>query len=339
MKFLSHQLRAIITTIGLSLIYSPSQAMIVASSCLKRFVPRHNKLIVLYDKHAFHPDEAKSTHVNDMKKFINELTKNKHHIPFLVEIGESHQDSTRLSNMVESPSNVAIRLALENKMKYKNINFIPFDIRKHPDTWMRDMLWQTDQFAQALKQNYPFPPQFHSLTSDHFLEHLDDRYHSTQETIENLPVSSTIKKEYYDTNKQKYTDAHLLLNSLLKKYNIKNNQHLFNLITRLNDSEKTRLFLNLTEENNYALDTNLLSTILQKSNDHPLSVLLAGAYHSNNIEKYLVKEFAFEKDPLSSMTLPDLKVNDLTHIQWPKNVPDNFMNKNMELFVSGYTNE
>jgi hypothetical protein len=334
--------RVITITMGLCLIYTNSQAMIVAASCLKRMGPTKmgrptkNKLLILHDKHAFDPDDlVKRGHIDDMRKLISSLENSKETVPFLVEISELHKSPERLNNMIESPSNVAIKLALENKMRYGSINFIPFDDRKHYDIWMRDMLWQTDQFTQAIRQNYQFPSDFYNITTENFLAHLDSRYNSTLESIDNLPVSQIIKKQNYDTNKQKYKDSCILLNQLLKSYKVNSEQHLFNLIAQLNDSERTQLFLTLNEEYNFALDINLLNNVLQQSEDHPLSILLAGAYHSNIIEKRLLSQFPdFEKDLSSSMSLQDLKVDNLSHIEWPKQVPDNFMNENMKRFLA-----
>lgn len=333
MKFLSN----LTLIIGLFLVYSPSQAMIVRSSCLLRNTGRlQNRLVILHDKHAFDPNELiKRGHISDMRTLISTVAENPKTTPFFVEISEEHKRPERLANFVESPSNIAIKLALENNMKYGNIKFVPFDNRNHYDFWMRDMLWQTDQFIQAIQHNYQFPSDFHHVTAENFLEHLNSRYAATAESIEASSLPLSIKQQNHAANKQKHEDCHAALNHLLKSYNVSQKQHLFRLISQLSNSEKTQLFVTLTDENNFAVDTSLLNTVLEQSENKPLSVVLAGTCHSTAIEKCLLSQFPeFERDVSSSMLLPDLKADSLWNIQWPKDIPDHFMNKNTEQFIT-----
>lgn len=234
---------------------------------------------------------------------------------------------------MDSPSTMVTKLALKNKMKYRNITFIPVDNRNYYDFFMRDMLWQTDQFAYAINNNYAFPSCFYNIASENYLAHLEDRYQTTRESIENSVVNQEMKKQHFTEQRQKYQDSYNILNELLKTHNIERKQHIFHLIKKLNISEKNRLFLALNAEHNFAMDTNLLNNVLEQSEKHSLSVLLTGALHTNTIEKCLSQLPEFKKDLVSSMTLPDLKMNDLNNIQWPQHVPSHFMNPNMQKFI------
>lgn len=323
----------IIIIIGL-FIWSKSQAMIVSTTCLT--LNNKNKVILLYDRHALSDgDSIKSGHVNDMKTFINALTENKETVPFFVEISEKQTDLENYSNLPLSPSNVAIALALNSKMQYKNITFMPFDLRKHCDYLMRDMLLQTDQFIQALNQNYEFPAHFYDVTPKKLLRHLQTRSNAIAKKINQLPICQTTKDQDYAISKKRHDDCVEIISRLLKSHSANDKTHFISLIAKLTNTEKEELMITLLEEQCFSVDINLLNDIIKKSQANPLCVVLAGAYHSNNMEKRLLSQFkGFEKDVLCSMTLPGLKVDNLFNVEWPTIVPNNFMNKELMQFIT-----
>lgn len=329
--------KIIIATLTLITYWPQTQAMILTTSCLKRHVTPKitNKLVLLYDRHALLGDPISMNHVRDMKLLVNTLTKRKDSFPFFVEIAEAHKDPSRQNNMELSPSNFVIQLALNNNMRYKNINFIPFDSRNNSDFFVRDMILQTNEFAQAINNKYPFNDDFYTITAENFLNQLNIRHKSVINSIEQLPVSSVIKNQDHSTSKTLYANCYTTILALLKKYNVDSHkEHIFNLIFQLNNAEINALFLTLTKENCFSLDINLLKEILKNSKDHSLCILLAGSYHSNNIEKRLMSHYeGFEKDLESSMTLPGLTFDNLSSMHPTTNIPDNFMNKNMERFL------
>lgn len=319
-----------------------TQSMIVGSSCLKRSIGKiNNKLVILYDKHAFDTSDAiKTGHNDDMLELINTTSQSQKTVPFLLEISEAHKDPVRLQNMVLSPGNIAIKTALNNNMKYKNINFISFDNRTNHDFLMRDMLLQTDEFVQAIKQNYKFPSDFYNITAQNFLQHIATRHNANTNAIDNLAADQNVKNQYKTLNKQKYEDCHKKISTLLKTYNVDDKRHLINLITRLDNIEKKQLFIALLEENCFAVDMNLLEKTLTLSEKHPLSIINAGSYHSHNIEQRILSHFpGFKKDVSSSMSLPDLKLDSLCTIQYPTHVPNHFMNNNTKSFISNSIRE
>ena len=336
---LSQSSKTILVAIGLCFAYLPSQAMIVNTSCLKDSSTK-NKTVLFFDRHALNPNHSiKKSHVDDMHKLIAILANRDKPVPFLIEFGEAHKTPERLRNMMPSPAHMVTNLALKNNMQYGSITFIPFDDRKECDLFVRDMLKETALFAQAIEQKYPFPPQFRTITGDSFLEHLGDRYHSTKQAIDKLPVSPAIKKEYKTTHEQKYTKAYVTLDRLLKKYAITSDRHLFNLIVQLNPSEKIELFLATSEEQNNALDTNLLNIVLQQSKNHPLSIVLAGANHCHAVENFLTQFTEFKKDIASSTPFANPTLDDLATGKWLENVPHHFMNKKIEQFIADDTNK
>src|SRR5688500_15323339 len=100
-------------------------------------------------------------------------------------------------------------------MTYKNISFISFDIRKHKDYWMRDMLMQPQQFAQAIQQNHQFPAHFYTVSGESLLNHLKARYKSTSAIIHKLAID---QDQYLMVNKQVYNKSKSLIIDLLQKY-------------------------------------------------------------------------------------------------------------------------
>jgi len=330
--------KKIIIIIGL-LVWSKSQAMIVGTTCLT--LNDKNKVVLLYDRHAVSDDDSIiSGHVNDMKTFINALTENKEIVPFFVEISERQTDLKDHSNLPLSPSNVAIGLALNSKMQYKNITFIPFDLRKHCDYWMRDMLLQTNQFVQALNKNYEFPAHFYDVTPKELLRHLQTRSNAIAKKINQLPICQIAKDQDYAINKKRHNDCVEIINRLLKSHSANDKTHFIYLIAKLTHAEKNELMIKLSEEQCFSVDISLLNNVVTLSQKNPLCVILAGAYHSNNIEKRLLSQFqGFEKDVACSMTLPGLKLNDLFNIKWPTLVPNNFINEWLMHFITtGTTN-
>ncbi len=317
-------------------ISSQSHAMIVGCSALTHCINNtKNKIVILYDKHAYEYGEEKKSHVSDMDNLINILIQNKQNISFHVEIGQPHKDPTRLQNMMPSPGNIPIRLALNNNMLYQNITFIPFDIRNDCDHFIRDMILQKNEFVSALSNKYKFPQEFYNITAQHLLSNLDARNKTVNTQINSLPICQTIKDQYHATNTTNYNKCNEIISNFLNKYAIKNTQHLLELIKRLNEKDIENFFCSLASEQCFAVDIHLFNNILQTFQKTNLSIILAGAYHSNAIEKFLLSNVQnIQKDQSSSMTLPDLKVEDIFAIQFPRNVPDNFMNENMKNFIN-----
>ncbi len=330
------QLSKIVTLTVISFISIESQAMIIGGSCLKR--NKTNKLVILYDKHAFdHSDTIKKGHVNDIQKIINITSKNPQPVPFLLEISEAHKNPDRLKNMIDSPGNIPVKIALNNNMKYGNINFIAFDNRAETDFWVRDMLLQENEFSHAIEEGFKFPSSFYNITAATVLNHLDSRQYYNINTIDNLPTNQNIKDQYKTSNHQKNRNCHQIISTLLKKYNVdQDRHHFFNLITQLNNTEKKQLFKILTEEHSFTVDMNLLHKTIDVSDKHSLSIIHAGSFHSHSTEQKILNHFpGFEKDTSSSLSLPDLQINnDDLYIQYPSYVPDNFMHQNMKSFIS-----
>ncbi len=330
----SHRLTQMTIVTALILAWSPQyHAMIVGTTCLNRHINKANshKLVLLYDQHALDSnDPINGGHVENMRTLVDVLKNKEKSVPFLVEISERQKNDVSQQKMPPSPSNLAIKLAFDNDMRYGNINFVSFDTRKHCDYWMRDMLCQRAQFSQAIAQNFSFPPHFYTVTAETFLNHLKSRHDSVIDSIKGLPVPPNIKEQDYTVSKKKYENCNTIINHLLKAYNINHKQHFFNLIAQLKHSEVENLLTTVLEEQSFFIGINLLDITLKFSQENPLCVVLAGVCHANTLEKRLLSQFqGFEKDYLSSMTLPDLKADDFSHIQLPKNVPDNFMNKKM----------
>jgi len=328
--------KKIVIIIGL-LVWSKSQAMIVGTTCLT--LNDKNKIVLLYDRHALSDDDSiRSGHVNDMKTFINALTENEETVPFFVEISECHKDPIRrnnVNNMALSPSNVATLLALNNEMRYKNIEFSPFDSRKHCDYFMTEMMMDTDQFIQALNQDYAFPAHFYDITPEYLLKHLQDRLILTIKEINQLPVCQTTKDQDYAISKKRHDDCVEIISRLLKSYSANDKTHFIYLIEKLTNAEKNEFAMKLLEEQCFSVDINLLNDIIKKSQVNPLCVVLAGAYHSNNIEKRLLSQFSgFKKDVVCSMTQPGLKLDDLFNLKWPTLVPNNFINEKLMQFIT-----
>lgn len=299
------------------------QAMIAGFSFLKRHFdnrPIYHQVIILSDLHALKNDTPiKQTHVHEMNMLIEALTELPNNVPFLIELSERQKDL----KLPKSPGNVPIQLALEHHMHYKNISFISFDTRTHCDYWMRDMLLQTQEFTKAIQENLQLPEHFYEVTAKKFLDHIENRYESTQTIIQELPNKeeySTMSKKWYDVCRRKIED-------LLILYRCNNQQHMFQLITKLNQNQKNELYITLLEENTFSIDIILYRHILQLSQDNPTCVIVAGIYHSNKIEKWLLSRDDFAKDNSRSMTIPGTQSDNLSCLKLPKNIPISFIPK------------
>lgn len=336
---LLYELSKIIAVLGLFLMHAQSYTMIVGTSCLKRYVNKNkqNKLVILYDKHALNHDEIKQGHVEDVCNLIKIASKNEQPVPFLLEISETHKDPNALKHMLPCPISTAIKIALTNNMKYGNVNFISFDNRKNCDSLMQAMMFQTNQFVQAVRQDHKLMPDFYTINAKNFLNHISNRRTANMKTIDSLPTNQHTKTKYNNINKQKYEKCYETLSELCKAYGIENELHLINLIAQLDSVQKSELFNAVTEENSFSVDMNLLQKALMASEQHPLSIIHGGCYHGHNTEQRIMSDFSgFEKDLVSSMVLPDLKLelDSLATFEYPKHVPDNFMNDHMKQFVT-----
>lgn len=336
------------------MICAESRGMIIGLSCLKRPqaakqikfnalglgkpVVQPNKIVLFYDKAAIGRDEIKEQHVNGMKVFIEEVTKNKSIIPWVTEISESHQDSVRQANMLATPGNVLVQLALASKMCYKNIQFSSFDLRKNCDMWVRDMILQPEVFGPLFDQGHQFPPSFYQITVENFLAHLYKRHSETADLIEKLPISDESKQEYHSFSKKRYDDSTAIIDELSRESKKithvggQSKEHFFNLIRPFRRANNVELFFILHKENTFFVHLVLFQQMLHLSETNPLTIAYAGAYHSNNVEKALWS-LGFEKDNCS-MELDGLKMDDLEDIQYPSNVPDHFMNRGIKKFIA-----
>lgn len=329
----------IIIAIGLFIIHTQSQSMIVGATCLKRYVGnnKQNKLVILYDRHAVNHHEIKQGHVADVCNLIKIASKNEKPVPYLLEISDIHKDPNALKTMLPCPISTAIAIALTHNMKYGNVNFISFDDRKKCDSLMQAMMLQTDQFVQAMQQGRQLMPDFYTINAENILHLINNRKNTNIKIIDSLPTSQYTKTKYNNINKQKHEKCYATISQLCKAYGIDNDLHLINLVTQLNRAEKNELFAALIEESSFAVDMNLLQKSLIASEQYPLSIVHGGCYHSNNTEQRIMSDFSgFEKDELSSMVLPDLKLelDSLATFEYPKHVPENFMNSNMKQFIS-----
>lgn len=91
-----------ITIVITLFLYTSSHAMIVGASCIKRLASLNknpNRLVLLYDKHSFHPDEPiEKGHMADMDTLIHTISKRQETVPFLVEISEELTKLDRINN-------------------------------------------------------------------------------------------------------------------------------------------------------------------------------------------------------------------------------------------------
>jgi len=219
-------------------------------------------------------------------------------------------------------------LAIDHNMKFKNISFNSFDIRTHCDYWMRDMLSQRKEFAQAINQNHKFPFHFYNVTGTNFLQHLKDRHNLINHLIEKIPFGESCKNQEYVKSKKVYDDCNKMISSLLQQHRCDIQKHIFNLINNLTTLEANTLGIMLLEEQSFAVEINLLSHILELTHKNPLCIVLAGMYHCHNIEKRMLSQFeSFEKDESQSMISPGMVLDNLFQLQLPKYVPESFLPK------------
>jgi hypothetical protein len=318
--------------------------MVLTASCLiRKTVQGNNKLLLLGSRHALSNKDIKKSHLQDMDKLLKIIGKNPYRVPFLIELCEPQKDPERLKSMLRSPENIAVKLALDSNMKHGNIDFIPIDTRKRYDCWMIDMICYAKYVAQALehdKNKDAFLPEFYTITGKNLLVHLNTRYVSNIELITSIPASTEIVDKYLRINEQRYKQCRNSLSFLLTVYGIDHNEHIFNLIRKLCYKEITELHFFLAEEHSFTIDMNILQKTLLLSESNPLCIISSGVYHSYTTEKRLLSDFSgFEKDVASSMMLPGMKANSLSTMVYPTAVPYNFMNKDMERFISDYLNE
>ena len=201
---------------------------------------------------------------------------------------------------------------------------------------LNDMLNEINETKELIIAGITLPDPFYSLSANRILNNIDDRYETIASIIEELPTLDTIKKRDHNAHKNLCQKIDTLIHSLLKKYNLdENKNHIFDLIQHLNDRESDHLWTAVTELNCLYVDMHLLKDLLTVSKKSSLSIILAGAYHSNNIEKRLLADYpGFEKDVSASMILPNSCFDDLANIQVPTNIPGNFLSEQMKEFLA-----
>ncbi len=342
MNYSSH-VYAIVTSTLIFIAHFQSSAMVVSASCLKRCLGQNKitGLILIGHRHAWEPNQlVNKGHMEDMHKLLSITSNSKYTVPFLVEISEAHKDKTRQANTLDSPENVAIKIALNNNMHYNAINFVPFDHRPDIDFMVRDMIYHFYEIFIEIKRGRKHSDFFYTITTKNFLKHLDKRYEENSSLIQRLPLTKERQDHYLSLNKHNHQECYDKLFPLLEKYNIRQEQHILLLIQELNTTEVTDLYHSLAEENCFSIDINIMQKSLSFSESYPLSIISSGAYHSSNIEKWLLSNsIGFEKDTASSLSLPGFKADSLSTISFPTNAPAQFMNKNMESFIYKYLNE
>lgn len=290
---------------------------IVGVACVEN-KDKNQKIIILYDQHDEHRTNTSVNHQNELKKLITVLSALNKKSSFYIEF--PHKTKNFKGTYDHTTIHVPVKDALVNNMQNGSIEYKPFDERTDSDFLVRDMLLHTDQLQQAIDTNYPLPQEFKDITVDSYLQSISNQEIVTQNTAQDLP--DDLKSLQLKRN-QVYQDAKTIINQVCTNFPVDKKSHFFELAKKISTQNKAqfKLFTSLMDMQSIHSDLTLLKSIIVAHNE--ISIVLAGAFHANNLEKALMK--INYKNVFSDRNLKNgLHVENLQSIMWPQSIPQSF---------------
>lgn len=298
------------------------QSMTVGLSCLKD--PRSGKKrVIIYDHHVnlsvdgAYDQERAQAHANQIRIFLQELIERAAKVSYHIEL--SHWTERMIQEGrgpdFNTPLNVAVKCALENQKRLKNITFIPFDVRKDIDFWIREMALNKDQFLMALKTHFPLPEDSF-ITVHSYVAHMENRRKAVELLENKLPAS--LINQIKEKNEQSYIRLKEYIEAICAHQKIDHAQHILNILLMNTDE----CYAHFVGEQCSHVDVTLINNVLEDEND--LSIVHGGSYHCEQLDQAL-KAVGFV-DAFPEQDLKNgLKATSLFDLRIPQEVPINFL--------------
>lgn len=294
-------------------------AVTVGISCLKN-ADSKNKAIVIFDWHERSDvdDEVVKSHKIELTNLLKALKNRKEECSFYIEFPHKAKKFTESSQLT---INIPTKDAVEHEMKNGSIAYKAFDEREEANWWVNIMMESTHEIQASIDQNMPVPDEFKAVSFGAYLKSVQEQQSNAKKILGNLPAKL---QETVVPRMDTFTKAQEMLLEKATKYGIKSSDHFFNLAKQVSSdaSTKKKFYDTLLDMQCTESDMSLLQSI--SSGKNRLSIVHAGMWHGQNLEKALMAfgyKNAFPKENLKTGFI----MEDISEIKLAKNIPLTFI--------------
>ncbi|MFA6066111.1 MAG: zinc finger MYND domain-containing protein [Candidatus Babeliaceae bacterium] len=285
------------------------------------------KVAIMFDKHDMEQEDGITrAHGKEIETLLERLQKNGPEKTFYVE----HPVNSPIFGVAGNDTiHIPIKKALAYNWQQNFTEYQTFDKRTDADFWIRDIVLQTQQFQDAVAQKYNFPASFYDVTVDNYLKNLDSKMQESQQIITHFDDS--LQKDFTEQLKV-YDVAKNMLAHIVKKPKFSTATHFLDIVGNMFLQEKTDMFVTLTAAQSVMLDLTLLDKVIKNSSATDNVIVYAGGLHAQKLETNLMT-MGFKDVFVSRNLKAGLKVDDLAHIEYPKNISPTFVAPIYEFFT------
>lgn len=278
-----------------------------------------HKVAVLYDFHDIGLNQTARQQQLDLTKLICALGQLKNESSFFIEYPYLTTNFKRINDF--STIHMPIRHALENEMKSGSIQYKSFDKRPEIYFWVREIMLNFYQLKEALKHGQVMPKEYDAASIESYLQALQADEKEAQKLLETLPATA---QKLVAEKMKLYPQAQEFIKDQTTHAKLTVKDHILRLFERIGSfpyfREKLCSVLIPAQELN--VDVSLLHAVL--NDKKPLSIVHAGSYHAQLLEKALL-DTEFE-DALPGQDLKNgLNAEDLSNLKIPSKNLDSIL--------------